>query len=514
MEYIQLIAIALLGLAAAILQFRNEIRLNNFMHLLFFVGIGTLLLPHMEEGLEVIYLLMALVASNYVIATLLSESMKAPFIRLIIPLLSFGLFLLLFRDSRTDFSGELYSVVNKFLITGGAITLIAFDLGKLKLKLLNKLMGGMDEESKIRSFLFFATAVSMYLGLFASSYIGLYIIAAIHMITAFYRKEDTNYLSVSILLIVAIGIILAGGLGAEVLLLSPDVTFGLFIGAYFVYFLHQLDASPLRSVGSHALAYGVAVIISIVLLFLGSQFELMGGKDAFVAVLAGIAVANGFLGRKVLFIGLASIITVVGIGVSGMIETGQKIPGEDGKFNVEVNPNEEELEFTTMNDLATGEWIILKDSSRVTFDVGKNGATKGAFKKVGGEFIVSENLKNWEYNIDLKMSDFTTFNAFRDESLMGSEYFKADRFPSMSYSGKGIKEAGNKEYELEGEFKMLGVSKQLVVKLQRVVSDNNLIRFTGSGVIDRTLFGMTPSATEGNIVNFRFDVYLENKNQK
>lgn len=514
MGYIQLTAIALLGLTAAVLQYRNEIRLNNFIHLLFFVGIGTLLLPHMEEGLEVVYLLMALVASNYVIAALIPESMKVPFIRLIIPLLSFGLFLFLFRDSRTDFSGELSSVVNKFLIAGGAITLLTFDLGKVKLRLLNKLMGGMDEESKIRSFLFFTTAVSMYLGLFASSFIGLYIIAAMHMITAFYRKEDTNYLGVSILLIVAIGIILANGVSTEVLLLSPDVTFGLFIGAYFVYFLHQLDAAPLLSVGSHALAYVVALIIAIILLLLGSQFELMGGKDAFVAVLAGIAVANGFLGRKVLFIGFASIITVVGIGVSGMMDTGQKISAKDGKFNGEVNRYEEELEFTTMNDLATGEWILLKDSSQVTFDVGKNGATKGAFKKVEGEFIVSENLNSWEYNIDLKMSDFTTFNAFRDESLMGSEYFKADRFPSISYSGKGLKETGNKEYELDGEFTMLGVSRKIVVKLQRVASDNNLIRFTGSGVLDRTLFGMTASATEGNIVNFRFDVYLENKNQK
>ena len=65
-------------------------------------------------------------------------------------------------------------------------------------------------------------------------------------------------------------------------------------------------------------------------------------------------------------------------------------------------------------------------------------------------------------------------------------------------------------YKVKGDFKMLGVTKPVEVNLKRV-SLNGLDYIVGEGVIDRTLFGMSPSATEGNIVSFNYRVQLKIK---
>ena len=57
---------------------------------------------------------------------------------------------------------------------------------------------------------------------------------------------------------------------------------------------------------------------------------------------------------------------------------------------------------------------------------------------------------------------------------------------------------------------MLGVTKVIVVSLQRIDLNGRKI-LIGSGKIDRTLFGMTPDASEGNLVSFNYQVELVEK---
>ena len=57
---------------------------------------------------------------------------------------------------------------------------------------------------------------------------------------------------------------------------------------------------------------------------------------------------------------------------------------------------------------------------------------------------------------------------------------------------------------------MLGVKKPIDVTLQ-LVEKNESKYLIGSGMIDRREFGMTPSATEGNVVEFTYQVLLNQK---
>ncbi|MFZ9029349.1 MAG: YceI family protein, partial [Crocinitomicaceae bacterium] len=136
--------------------------------------------------------------------------------------------------------------------------------------------------------------------------------------------------------------------------------------------------------------------------------------------------------------------------------------------------------------------------------------TKGAFKKVSGKISVGETIEKSKIKVNLKLENLTTFNQFRDESLMGDEYFSADKFPVMTYEANKFEATGNNQYTLIGEFKMLGVKKPMDVALQ-LVEQNGSKYLLGSGTIDRRDFGMTPSATEGNVVEFTYQVMLDQK---
>lgn len=157
-----------------------------------------------------------------------------------------------------------------------------------------------------------------------------------------------------------------------------------------------------------------------------------------------------------------------------------------------------------------GSYSILADSSQVVFSLGKNGVTKGKFKKVAGTMTLAEDPTQSALKVVLEMKDFTTFNGMRDESLRGSDYFNVDKFPKMTYQVKGFADKGNDEYEATGDFTMLGVTKPIKVTLQRVEVGDRLI-LIGSGTIDRTEFGMAPSAAEGNVVSFNYQVELVQK---
>ena len=97
----------------------------------------------------------------------------------------------------------------------------------------------------------------------------------------------------------------------------------------------------------------------------------------------------------------------------------------------------------------------------------------------------------------------------RDESIMGEEYFKADKFPSMTFKSSEMTPTDKEnEYELIGTFEMLGVKKDQKVRVHRIEEGSKKV-LVGSGEIDRRKFGMSDDPREGNIVSFEFKVELK-----
>ncbi len=181
------------------------------------------------------------------------------------------------------------------------------------------------------------------------------------------------------------------------------------------------------------------------------------------------------------------------------------------------NPSDKGQDTPDGKDLqkATGEWTINQDQSQITFALGPpDGRTEGAIQHISGEVVISDELKESTLSVVMQVASLTTYNSMRDESLMSEDYFHEEQYPKMTYEAKGFEKNGD-TYLLNGTFTMLGTSNPLEVQLKLLgtgESDGSKVAILwGQSQLDRTAYGMDPSAKLGNVVDFNFEVQLEEK---
>ena len=156
-----------------------------------------------------------------------------------------------------------------------------------------------------------------------------------------------------------------------------------------------------------------------------------------------------------------------------------------------------------------GNYKIDETTSELTFQLGpKGGITKGAIKQFSGRIKLGSGLKKVQFNVVLPVSKLTTFNAYRDESLMEDSYFNVAKFPKMSYVANEMIEKDD-YYIITGNFEMLGKKQRVDVRIKYVgKNEKGTPIIIGKSSLDRTLFGMQPDPKEGNVVDFQFKIEL------
>jgi polyisoprenoid-binding protein YceI len=95
-------------------------------------------------------------------------------------------------------------------------------------------------------------------------------------------------------------------------------------------------------------------------------------------------------------------------------------------------------------------------------------------------------------NIELKVNTSSIFtdNDKRDNHLRSDDFFNAEKYPQMIFSGKSMKKVGDTKYKLIGDFTIRDVTKQIVldVTYNGMVKDpwgNTKAGFKVTGEIDR-----------------------------
>lgn len=507
MEYIEIITLAFVGIGAIVLQWKKELRFIAFLNLLL-TSVVVLWLKQFvaDEDLNQLYGLLALVGLNYVLAQI--PVLQKVGWRVLFPIASFFVYFLIFKSDSITVLGDEYSAVNKFVITGTILSIVGFEFGLLKTSLIQKLFKGVQEIDITKSVLLFLMALAIFFGGFGAGSFGLLVIASAFISASHYRKDESTGYGVSFLALSLFAGLLTLTGETEVNLLGADVLEGIFIGLFGSYLIHQIWNATNRML--LVIGYALFLALSAIFLFLLTVYGQMGGMDAFIGMLLGAAIVNmlhnkGYVGQSIF-----ALMLVVGMLLPAFMknEALENFETEIGAKSVsEENAVHEELPSILDLKELVGSYKLDPSNSNVQFNLGKKGETKGAFKNVTGTVLLMEDITKSKFDIKLDMKDFTTFNAFRDESLRGDDYFKADKFPTMTYRSKSISDKGNDEYEIEGEFTMLGVTKNINVSLFRIEKDGKKV-ISGTGEIDRREFGMTPSATEGNIVSFEYEVQL------
>jgi polyisoprenoid-binding protein YceI len=150
--------------------------------------------------------------------------------------------------------------------------------------------------------------------------------------------------------------------------------------------------------------------------------------------------------------------------------------------------------------MATTAWGIDPTHSEVQFKVKHLviSTVTGTFKKFeGGLSTENEDFDGASVNFSLDTNSIDTNVADRDGHLKSEDFFAAEKYPNLTFSGK-LNKAGD-DYKLNGDLTIKDVTKSIAleVELGGVMVDpygNTKAGFEINGKINRKEFGLTWSA--------------------
>jgi polyisoprenoid-binding protein YceI len=123
-------------------------------------------------------------------------------------------------------------------------------------------------------------------------------------------------------------------------------------------------------------------------------------------------------------------------------------------------------------------------------------SVKGRFSDFSGLVRYDEqNPALTSVSLSIKSESINTDLTFRDNDLKSANWFDVKKFPTITFTSKGIKNTGT-GFEVIGDLTIKGVTKQVVLNMDppsgvlKDVRDDLQVIFTGQTKIDRTEFGV------------------------
>jgi polyisoprenoid-binding protein YceI len=110
---------------------------------------------------------------------------------------------------------------------------------------------------------------------------------------------------------------------------------------------------------------------------------------------------------------------------------------------------------------APGSYQIDPDHSFAYFGARHHvvGLVRGRFDKVMGTITVSQDLAACSVDVTIDTSSISTQNSERDEDLRSPAYFEVNKFPTMTYHGRGIRRVSGSSWTMDGSLTIHGVTK-------------------------------------------------------
>lgn len=365
------------------------------------------------------------------------------------------------------------------------------------------------------------------LGSFLLGPLGLMIAATFHLSASFIARnklglKNTIILAASsaLFLLVMVPIFIKMGGFEQLNFLRGEVVEGAFLAGFMVIAHHLfLKLSRFNKGKWNLILSAIAVVLPLLaILAVGlayTQFERLGGVLAVSGMLVSLALLSVTfsLFRNTSFISLKLMTVGMGVLLLPYIKPVEQVSAIDYEsLGIEQQKEgESEPKGKSLHDVI-GEWKIDESHSKIYFELGpEDGRTKGEFKSVTGELNVNEKISESSISVTLPLTQLTTYIDFRDEELMGKEYFNAEKFPEITFVGSTFTPKDD-YYVVIGDFTMMGVTKELEVNLKLMAigenEDEEILVFSGESKVDRTEFGMSPSSKIGNVVDFSIEVQM------
>lgn len=522
MNTMVIISFLLLGIAAFVIQKKRRFQQIDALHLLFFAALAIAMKVDFEDASRVnqwTYTLIAVVALNFLLSRW--SKLRNPFIRLVPPLVSFAVLFGVYWNDSFLYLGNNFNMSDKATVVLPFLGILIYEIAWLKVHFLKKFFGLHDSFVNVLMPLFIG--LTALIGAFNAGGYGVFLVGSGFLTASFYNASGSKHIIHSIFAVAVIWLFASQSDIELIDLRFGKVVAGLFVGAFVGGFVLHMWSVEKRKNLALLLTYFLVVLIVTGLLMAGTQINVsFGGVEAYLGALMGFAIANSLLFVKedgqelqqapIMMSGLVPLLLIGFIVPPLLVNEEEKAIEETLKAMApQTNEKGEEIvvPFIPIADLV-GSHKIDPATSIISFKLGAEGSvTKGAIKEFTGTINISQDLKTSTFDIKLPVLNLTTFLSMRDESIMGEEYFKADKFPSMTFKSSEMTPTDKEnEYELIGTFEMLGVKKDQKVRVHRIEEGSKKV-LVGSGEIDRRKFGMSDDPREGNIVSFEFKVELK-----
>ena len=147
-------------------------------------------------------------------------------------------------------------------------------------------------------------------------------------------------------------------------------------------------------------------------------------------------------------------------------------------------------------------WVIDPVHSQVTFSVShlKIADISGRFKTYNATILASKpDFTDADIQFNIDVSSLSTDNEMRDNHLKSDDFFNAENYPEITFTGKGLKKVNGNKFILTGDLTIRNVTKTVTLDV------------TYSGTIDDP-WGNTKAGfrIEGVINRFDFDLKWNN----
>jgi polyisoprenoid-binding protein YceI len=119
----------------------------------------------------------------------------------------------------------------------------------------------------------------------------------------------------------------------------------------------------------------------------------------------------------------------------------------------------------------------------------------GRFNSISGTINIDEkDPANNAFEIEVKAASIDTNNPKRDQHLRSTGFFNAKEFPTVTFKSNQVKQIDDQNYEVTGDLTLLGVTRPVTVKLERVGTKAGRMGyrtgFDATFTIKRSDFGM------------------------
>lgn len=517
-----ILSFLLLGVAAFVVQKKRRFNQIDILHLLFVAAVAVLLKSDFEDQQSAnvwTYGLIAMLAVNFLLSRW--SKLRKPFLRLIPPILTFGVFIALFWNDSFIYLGKNFNISDKATMVLPILGIVTYEMAHVSMSFLQRYFGMKNSaENMLMSFLI---GIAALVGAFNAQGYGVFLVAAGFTAASFYNNIGSKHILHSLLAVSLLWLFAEANELQIIDLRFPKVVGGLFIGAFASLLIQQVWTIERKPNLALIFSYILVALLFMGMIDFGTRLHpSFGGMEAFLGGLIGFAIANSVLyfhERKehlrqapIMMSGL-TLIMLIGMILPTMY-VNEEAEAILKTLEVQTEKNEEgeevKVAYISFEDLS-GKYDVVSEESVISFKLGPAGSvTKGAIKNFTGNFNFSDDLTQSTFDIKLPVLNLTTFIPMRDKSIMDETYFNEAKFPLMRFKGSQLKVNKTEDgYEMVGQFEMLGVKKDLEVRLHRVEEEGEIV-LVGNGELDRRDFGMSDDPREGNIVEFEFKVQLKN----